>query len=665
MAVLLDSELEGAPGQGPTIPPRSQFVLLHPASELGVDVAEAMAASGVHSREVSFPSDLMAGEEATVLLLGAEQRDAFDPTSLWRFADSGGAVVLLGAPGEDDVPETFPDGLLDGFVPYPPGRRQLLLSIRSAYRVAAARQEALRARQEAAIRTREVAELTRIGSSLSTVRDTHKLLTLILSQALELTRADAGSLYLCEEGNRLRFKLAQNHSRPELEWSEFTVPIDRSSLAGYVASTCEPLVIHDAYSLHAEAEYKINRSFDEKHGYRTRSVLTLPMRNHQGEVTGVLQLINRKRRGDALLRQPQDFEQKVESFDRRSVEVCMSLASQAAIAIENSQLHASIERLFEGFVTAAVTAIEQRDPTTSGHSQRVADMTVSLAKTVDGITDGPFAAVRFSREELREVRYAGLLHDFGKVGVREEVLVKAKKLYPGELELIEQRFDFIRRSTESELFRRRMEYLEKNGRSGYPEALERIEQDYERQIGILDRFMGLVRDANEPTVLHEGCFEDLNLLAHSQYLDAAGQSRTFLSDHELRCLTIRKGSLDLAERREIESHVTHTFRFLSQIPWTKELSQVPHIAYGHHEKLNGRGYPRKISAAEIPVQTRMMTIADIYDALTAADRPYKRAVTRERALDIMRAEVQSDMLDPVLFQVFIEAGVYRGGSTES
>lgn len=664
MTVLRDSELENAPGGAPSIPPRSQFVLLRPASELGADVARALASSGVLSREVSSPTDLVAGEEATVLMVGAEQRDAFDSENLWRFVEAGGAVVLLGAPGEPDVPASYPDGLLDGFVPHPPGQRQLLLSIRSAYRVAAARREALRARQEAAIRTREVAELTRIGSSLSTVRDTHKLLTLILSQARDLTRADAGSLYLCEEGNRLRFKLAQNHSRPELEWSEFTVPIDRSSLAGYVASTCEPLVIHDAYSLHAGAEYKINRSFDQKHGYRTRSVLTLPMRNHHGEVTGVLQLINRKRRVDTLLREPEDFEQEVESFGRRSVEVCMSLASQAAIAIENAQLHASIERLFEGFVTAAVTAIEQRDPTTSGHSQRVADMTVSLAETVDGISDGRFATVRFSREELREIRYAGLLHDFGKVGVREEVLVKAKKLYSGELELIEQRFDFIRRSAESELYRRRVEYLEKNGRRGYPEALERIEQDYRRQIEILDRFLGLVREANEPTVLQEGCFEDLTLLAQSQYVDATGRSRTFLSDHELRCLTIRKGSLDLAERREIESHVTHTFRFLSQIPWTKELSQIPNIAYGHHEKLNGRGYPRQISAAEIPVQTRMMTIADIYDALTAADRPYKRAVSRERALDIMRAEVESDMLDPALFQIFVEAGVFRGASSE-
>lgn len=659
MASSIENEPEkeaGGMNGGPATVP---FVLLYSDFRLRDDISRALATSGVVSRRVRSPDDLVAEGEATVVLLHPAARKSFGVSVLRAFAGSGGSVVALGAPGETDVPEVFPDGVLDGFVRHPHGRRQLLLSIRAAFRVAAARQEALRARHEAAIRTSEVAELTRIGSSLSTERDTHKLLTLILSQARRLTRADAGSLYLREDGGLLRFKLAQNHSRPELEWSEFTVAIDRGSLAGYVASTCEPLVIHDAYSLAAEAQYEINRSFDEKHAYRTRSVLTLPMQNHQGEVIGILQLINRKQRSETVLRTPEDFAGEVMSFDRRAVEVCMSLASQAAIAIENSKLQADIERLFEGFVTAAVTAIEQRDPTTSGHSQRVAEMTVDLAQTVDGLSDGVFGGVRFSREELREIRYAGLLHDFGKVSVREEVLVKAKKLYPGELALIEQRFDYIRRTAESELFRRRTAYLEKHGRRDYPEVLGKLEEDYERQIRLLDRFMDLVREANEPTVLHAGCFEDLSVLAQSQYLDGGGRPRTFLSEQELHCLTIRKGSLDLAERREIESHVTHTFRFLSQIPWTKELSQVPLIAYGHHEKLNGGGYPRRLLADEIPVQTRMMTIADIYDALTAADRPYKRAVSSDRALEIMRAEVESEMLDPALFDIFVGAGVFR------
>src|SRR5438034_358646 len=234
---------------------------------------------------------------------------------------------------------------------------------------------------------------------------------------------DAGGLYLVETSEqgarRLRFRLAQTFSKPEAPFVEFTIPVDRTSLAGYAAVTGEPLVIDDAYFLPPDVEYSINRSFDERHGYRTKSMLVIPMKDHKDEVIGVLQLINRKRDFEAVLAAPADVERQVVPFSRRTVELVTALAGQAAVAIENSQLYAEIENLFKGFVNAAVTAIEQRDPTTFGHSGRAAGMTVGLAKVVDRSGDGPYRTVHFSREQIREIEYAGLLHDFGKVGVRE------------------------------------------------------------------------------------------------------------------------------------------------------------------------------------------------------------------------------------------------------
>jgi HD-GYP domain-containing protein (c-di-GMP phosphodiesterase class II) len=278
---------------------------------------------------------------------------------------------------------------------------------------------------------------------------------------------------------------------------------------------------------------------------------------------------------------------------------------------------------------------------------------------VDRASDGPFRNVRFSREEIREIRYAGLLHDFGKVGVREQVLVKAKKLYEPDLKLIEQRYAFVRRTIERDYFRQMAEHLERNGQ-GSPQAIIRqLDAEREQQLAALDRFMTLVQDSNEPTVLPEGSFDELLRYADVHYRDLQGQKQPYLTPDEVRFLTIRKGSLDEHERQEIESHVNHTYRFLLQIPWTRELQNIPSIAYGHHEKLDGSGYPRKVTGELIPLQTRMMTISDIFDALTASDRPYKRAVPIPRAMDIMSSEVKTGMLDPDLFKLFVEGKAFE------
>ena len=640
-----------------------KYLLLYPATVDLTPVREALDVEGVATTVVDVPGALRVAEVPTAVLLDAASRATIPQGALRRFVGAGGAVIALGAEGERDAPTQLADDLVFGYLQHPWRPRQLLIALRSAFREALARQEAQRARQEASSRTRELSELTRIGMALTTERNLNTLLDLILSQARRMTDADAGSLYLVEEPDdgpkRLRFKLSQNHSRPEIPFVEFTIPFDQASIAGYVASTAEPLVINDVYELPPDVAYSFNRSFDQKYGYRTKSMLALPMTDHKEQIIGVLQLINRKRHFESSLTTPDDFEREVTRFNRRTVELVSSLAGQAAVSIENSQLHESIERLFDGFVKAAVTAIEQRDPTTFGHSGRVATMTVGLAAAVDRAPDGSYRHVRFTREELREIRYAGLLHDFGKVGVREQVLVKAKKLYTPDLAIVKQRYAFIRRTAERDFERQRAEYLARNGRDGYEAFVQQLLTDHERRISELDRFMQLVAESNEPSVLPEGSFEELLRFAEAYYDDLEGRAQPYLTDDEVRFLTIRKGSLDEQERLEIESHVSHTYRFLLQIPWTKELHSVPYIAYGHHEKLDGSGYPRRVRGEQIPIQTRMMTIADIFDALTAADRPYKRAVPTPRAIDIMTHEVEDGMLDQALFRVFIDARVFE------
>jgi HD-GYP domain-containing protein (c-di-GMP phosphodiesterase class II) len=640
-----------------------KYALLHTGTFELDAVASALETEGITPQLVEAHGELAVTGSPTVFVLAAASRERFPANRLRRFVGEGGAVVATGAPNEQDVPEGLPEDLIAAFVPHPWQPRQLLVALRGAYREAAARADSIRARQEAAFRTREIKELTRIGMALSTERDYHALLELILSQALRITGSDGGSLYIVEEQEdgtkRLRFTLSQNVSRPDIPFVEFTMALDTTSIAGCAATTGEPLVIDDVYFLPPDVDYTFNRSFDEKYGYRSKSILTVPMKDHKDEVIGVLQLINRKRHGDAELAEPEDFDAEVIPYTHRLVELVSAMAGQAAVSIENSQLYEDIERLFEGFVRASVTAIEQRDPTTFGHSGRVASMTVGLAEIVDRNAHGPYRHVRFSKEEIREIRYAGLLHDFGKVGVREQVLVKAKKLYPPDLALIRQRFAFIRRTTEAEYHRQRAEFLEQHGNEGYDEFVGKLDAEHGTQLKELDQFMHLVLDSNEPTVLPEGSFENLIHYAEQYFEDLEGRRQPYLTGDEVRFLSIRKGSLDESERLEIESHVTHTYRFLLQIPWTKELQSIPGIAYGHHEKLDGTGYPRRVAGDQIPIQTRMMTIADIFDALTAADRPYKRAVPGPKALDILQTETEAGMLDPDLLKLFVEAKVFE------
>ena len=570
-------------------------------------------------------------------------------------------TAVLGI-GLTEQPKWLTDDCVYFDLPEDPSPVALANAVKRAYQFLYQKLRADQLERQLAERTQELRKVSEVGIALSAERDHSVLLTTILSKARELSRSDAGSLYLLDEADGqkvLRWILAQNDSIDVMSFEEKVLPITRRSLAGYVALTGETLVIDDAYRLPADAEYTINRSFDEENRYLTKSMLVFPMTNHVGELIGVLQLINRKKAGAPKRLSAEAVPDEVISFDRETIELMRSLAGQAAVAVENNLLYESIERLFEGFVTAAVTAIEQRDPTTSGHSFRVADLTVELAKTVDRIDFGQFREVRFSSDQVREIRYASLLHDFGKVGVREQVLVKEKKLYPMQLETIRGRFDFAMKAIETDAYKRKVDYLLKYGREGFDEFNARIDKETAEQIERLQKDFAVVAQSNEPTVLPEGDFQYLQQLANRDYLDMRGERRPLVHADEAKILSIRKGNLDPAERNEIESHVTHTFHFLEKIPWTKDLVSVPNIAYAHHEKLNGRGYPRKLTAAEIPIQSRMMTVSDIYDALTASDRPYKRAISTDRALDILKMEVNDGLLDSSLVNLFIDSRVFE------
>lgn len=580
------------------------------------------------------------------------------------------AFIGVGEPGEVEPSDTLLSVALTSWLAADASPGQGNAALMGALRHASSLVEAFRASRLEQASSNELRELSRVGAALATEKNLDSLLALILDQALRLSAADAGSLYLAERNDAretpttLRFKLSRNITLPDLPFSESTVAIDDTSLAGHVAASGNALMIADVYLLPEHVPYRLNRSFDEKFGYRTKSMLVLPMRNHKDAIIGVLQLINRKRSPQKRLATPTDVDAQVVPFDQRSADLVAALAAQAAVAIENSQLYEDIERLFEGFVTAAVTAIESRDPTTSGHSFRVATFTTGLAEAVDRGGTGPYKDISFTREQLRELRYAGLLHDFGKVGVREQVLVKQKKLYNHDLAIVKHRFHNLLLQADLDFERARAEILlggrDSAGadRSGTP-SISDLESARRSRKEKLQQWVDLIVKSNEPTILPEGSFDALTEISNETYVDFDGSVRPLLSDDELRFLMLRKGNLDERERREIESHVTHTYKFLEQIPWTRELRDIPRIAVGHHEKLNGTGYPHGVGAAEIPIQTRIMTIADIFDALTATDRPYKRAVPAERALDILGAEAKGGQIDEHLLTTFVQAEVFR------
>jgi HD-GYP domain-containing protein (c-di-GMP phosphodiesterase class II) len=549
-------------------------------------------------------------------------------------------------------------------------RMMLLLKNRSD--AIAMRQQAATVELELERQRHENDMLISIGRSLSRDRDIKSLLATILKRACEITNADAGSVYIVEGHDeeiakrKLKFAATQNDSRDIGKASEFTLPVTETSIVGHCVLSRERVKVTDLYSLdppgvgNNELGFVHDRSFDDKYRYQGRSVLAVPMISARDEVIGVIQLINKRAKGWINLDSPSDFENGVVPFDDVSEAYVTALSSQAGIALENVLLYQEVQELFDSFVKASVTAIESRDPTTSGHSERVAELTVGLATAMNQSgSAGTAFKVQFTPDHLTQIRYAALLHDFGKVGVREHVLVKAKKLYEHERDLILQRFQLIKRGYKIEGLEKKVRYLIESSRDTLSEQLAAIDKDLIDRVTELDTVIQFILQANEPTVLEQGGFEKIAEIAGMTYRDEHGEAHPFLNHDEASCLQIRRGSLTENERLEINSHVVHTYNFLKTIPWSRALREVPEIAGAHHEKLDGSGYPFGKKAENIPVPARMMAISDIYDALTASDRPYKKAMPPEKALSIVESEVKRGQLDKDLFDVFVGARVWQ------
>ncbi len=455
-----------------------------------------------------------------------------------------------------------------------------------------------------------------------------------IEAATLLMDAEAGSLLLLDETtNELYFDVAHGEKGEAIQRARLR---QGQGIAWHVARTGQPMIVNDV-----QHDTRFFRHVDQVSGFVTRNMVCVPVTAH-GHLLGVLQAINRN---------------NSKLFSENDLLNFIALGHQVGIAIENANLYEEIHQLFEGFISASVQAIESRDPTTSGHSQRVATLTCRLAEAVGQSDSGRYAGIRFNADQLQELRYAAVLHDFGKVGVREHILLKARKLYPLQQELIKSRFDFIKRTLEADTLRRKLAVHEtKHNRSKHT-LLAHLDRQLAERMKEVDELYAFILTCNQPISMAPAQADKLKAFAQRQYRSYDGP-RPFLLEDEIAALTVPHGTLTQSERQEIERHVTHTFEFLSKIPWTRMLRDVPSIAWSHHEKLDGSGYPRGLAHDQIPLQSRMMTICDIYDALAASDRPYKAAVEPDLAVGYLIRQAQEGKLDPDLVEVFASQKVY-------
>ncbi len=591
------------------------------------------------------------GEDAVVVAAAGTCR-SLDPA----WARDRCLIVLGHADGSG--PEPFAE------LPVRPPRHMLERAVASAVACIEHRREGRQMAQRLAEERSLRHELLEIGAALSSERDLGRLLERILRSARTLVNADAGSLYFSTGAGssraRLRFVLAQNDSRP-VPRETTSLAVDHTSIAGMVAATRRPLRIDDVDAIPPDAPYAFNRRIDRSTGYRTHSVLAVPMTDRQGTLIGVLQLINRKRHADARLDGDEVIRREVVPFTGRDEDLLRALAAQAAVAVANSRLVREVEDLFDAFVHALVAAIEQRDPPTSGHSARVAATTVALARAVEQNPPAVDAPTTFNTDEIRQLRYAALLHDVGKLGVRERVLTKRAKLYPYQDDVIRERFLHATCARKLRTVEAFLDRLSHGGHAPNRTALARLDDDLDRIKAEMRDALDTVLAANDPASPPDGRPHRLEALARQSFPGPDGEPRPLLESQEVALLSLREGNLDEAERGEIESHVVYSTRFLETLPWPASLSRVPRIVALHHEKLDGSGYPAGLTAPDIPLEARMLTIADIFDALTASDRPYRASIPPERALSMLDDEARRGALDASLVALFARSGAWRAG----
>jgi len=502
-------------------------------------------------------------------------------------------------------------------------------------------------------------QLNAIGAALSRERDLDRLLEQILIAAKDITHADAGTLYRKTDDGRLRFEILRNDSlgiamggTTGKEVPYYPVHLtgkdgkpNNSMVVAYAALHDETVNIADAYT--AEGfDFSGTRHFDAKSGYRSKSFLTVPMKDHEGEIIGVLQLINAKdpRTGEIV---------PFSHADRRLAE---SLASQAAIALTNRQLINQLEALFESFIKLINAAIDEKSPYTGGHCQRVPELTMMLAQAASRTRNGPLAAFEPGDKDLYELKIAGLLHDCGKVTTPVHVVDKATKLQTlfDRIHLVDQRFEVLKRDAEIETLKaraaaggdaRRMADMEREF-AGRVRALE-VDREFLRRCNLGGEDMSAEDRQRVREIGTRHCWRGPD-----------GQQQYFLTEDEMENLSIPRGTLTAEEREQINHHIVVTIRMLESLPWPRHLRNVPEYAGGHHERMDGKGYPRGLTREQMSVPARVMGIADIFEALTAVDRPYKRGKTLSEALRIMGRFRLDGHIDPDLFDVFVREKVY-------
>lgn len=508
---------------------------------------------------------------------------------------------------------------------------------------------------------RRLHELNEIGISLSRQRDTRRLLEAILVAAKKITNADGGTLYRVDrEAKIARFEILLTDSLgiamggtsgtdvpfyPVRLYDQSGEP-NNSMVVAYSVLHGETVNIADAYA--AEGfDFSGTKSFDQKTGYRSQSFLTVPMKNHNDEIIGVLQLINAKDRRTG----------SIVPFTEADQQLAESLASQAAVALTNSQLINQLENLFESFIGLINGAIDDKSPYTGGHCERVPALTMMLAEAVNDTREGPFANFKMTDKDRYELKIAGLLHDCGKITTPVHVVDKATKLETifDRIALIDTRFEIARRDAEVRMLKQQLAAPEDAHGERRLAALE-----FEAICSQIESDREFLRGANVGTEKMRSEDQDrVRRIAKTyRWRDMFGEDQDFLTDDELKNLTISSGTLTQEERQIINHHIDVTITMLEALPWPSHLRNVPEYAGGHHERMDGKGYPRGLRGEQMSVQARLMAIADIFEALTAKDRPYKKGKTLGESLSILRRFKENGHIDPDLFEVFMKQKVY-------
>ncbi len=499
-------------------------------------------------------------------------------------------------------------------------------------------------------------ELNEIGIALSQQRDINSLLETILEAAKRITNADAGTLYLHEPENRvLRFEIMRTDSLNIVMGGTSGVPITfypvhlydqagapiHAMVVSHSALSGETVNIPDAYTAKGY-DFSGTKKFDAKTGYHSQSFLTVPMRDHEGEVIGVLQLINAQDRESGA----------IVPFSKDDQQLLESLASQAAIALTNRRLIKQLEELFESFIKLINTAIDDKSPYTGGHCARVPVLTMMIAEAVNRTTRGPLKDFVMTDKDRQELKMAGLLHDCGKVTTPVHVVDKSTKLHTlfDRIHLLDTRFEVLKRDAEIAMLRALHEEHRdaETTRAEYWARIQQIDDDR--------KFLQSCNVGGE--AMTEEAQQRVRQISTYQWRNVDGKTTNFLAEDEIENLTIRAGTLTAAEREIINHHIVVTIKMLESLPWPNQLKNVPEYAGGHHERMDGKGYPRGLTREQMSVQARVMGIADIFEALTAKDRPYKRGKTLTESLTILGKFKLGGHIDPDLFDVFIREKVY-------